>query len=200
MGHRWTHTIPLILLWGATNWVPTGADAQEPHRFGESVALGSDASLVVTKRDVGEVRSRSRSQFPSEFPSADQNVVAFEFRYGGSGVYSFWTDRTDPSRSDIVALCGTVRVNILKLGSGTFDSPNAYSFGTPGAPQGKDGRWASIVAGGAPPGIVLFSLPADCTRKRTRLLVALDYKLGGKTTKHQLLFTEPSEAGPKKKP
>lgn len=191
MGHRRTRTIPLILLWGATNCVATLADAQEPHRFGESVALGSGASVVVTKRDVGEVRSQSRSQFPSEFPSADQNLVAFEFRYGGSGVYTFRTDRTDPSRSDIVALCGTVRVNILKLGSGTFDRPDAYSFGTPGTIQGKDGRWASIVAGGAPPGIVLFNLPADCIRQKSRLLVGLDYDLGGKTTKHQWLFIEP---------
>ena len=99
-----------------------------------------------------------------------------------------------------MALCGTVRVNILKLGSGTFDNPNAYIFRTVGALQGRDGRWISIVAGGAPPAIVLFSLPRGCTGDGIRLLVALDYDLGGRTMKHELLFNEPSEPGAEKKP
>jgi hypothetical protein len=105
------HLVLVILFWGVASWLAICADAQEPHRFGETVALGSDASLVVVRRDVGEFRSR----YPSEFPAADQNLVAFEFRYGKSGIYDFATDRGDPSRSDIVALCGTQRVNILKM-------------------------------------------------------------------------------------
>jgi len=131
-------------------------------------------------------------------PSSDENIVAFECRYGGSGAYTFRTDRTDPSRSDIVALCGTVRVNILKLGSGTFDNPNVYRFGTVGALQGKDGRWVSIVAGGAPPSILLFSLPPGCIGDRVQLSVALSYDLGGTTTKRELLFARPSEPDQKR--
>jgi hypothetical protein len=183
-----SHPVLLILFLGAASWLTICVYAQEPHRFGEAVALGSDASLVVVKRDVGEFRSR----YPSEFPSTDHNLVAFEFRYGKSGIYHFKTDRNDPSRSDVVAVCGTERVNILKIGSGTFADPKAYSFGRPGAYQAKDGRWGSIAAGGAMPLVIFFSLPAGCAPEQARLLVTVDVGRAEKEEWHQLVFTEDS--------
>jgi hypothetical protein len=142
---------------------------------------------VVTKRDIAEFRTR----YPSEFASTDQNLVAFEFRFAGSKTaYTFATHRTDPSRSDVVALCGSERVNIQKLGHGTFDEPNAYSFFRPGGIPTKDERWVTVAAGGTPPMIVFFSLPPDCASERTRLSVGLTVSFGGTKTQYQLLFAE----------
>jgi hypothetical protein len=193
--------VPVILLVCATQPISGGMDAQELHRFGETVALGANGSVVVTKRDVGEFRTR----YPSEFSSAELNLVAYEFRFAGSKTaYVFATDRADPSRSDVVALCGSDRVNIYRLGHATFDDRNAYSFGRPSGIPTKDGRWVSVAAGGSPPLVVFFSLPAGCISERVRLLVGLKVSIARTEAQYQLLFGEeppnkrlhPTAAGP----
>lgn len=198
---RFRRVPPALLLtlvaWG---WLPATISGQEVHKFGETVALGSNGSLVVTRRDVGEFRS----MYPSEFGSTNQNVVAFELRFGGEDVIYFATDRGDPSRSDIVALCGTQRINIWKAGSkarsDAVDS-DAYSFGLPGAFQAKDGRWGGITSGNHMPTIAFFSLPSDCAPERAQLLVTLEVgSTPAKTTKHHLLLTDGALQGCEEKP
>lgn len=193
-------TPALLLAVAAWVWHPAAVSAQQAHKFGEAVALGSTASLVVSRRDVGEFRSR----YPSEFGSPNQSLLAFELRFGGEDVFYFATDRGDPSRSDVVALCGTQRVNIWKAGSKARSDavdPNAYSFGLPGAFQAKDGRWGGITSSSHMPTLVFFRLPADCVPERAQLLVTLEVgSTPSKTTKHQLLFTDVASQGSQKGP
>jgi hypothetical protein len=191
---------PVILFLGVVSWLAVCANAQERHKFGETVALGSNASLVVVKRDV--------SEFRPELGWTGQNLVAFELRFGESDeIYIFRTDRGDPSHSDIVAQCGTERVNALKMGiessvappmcaalsSGSAPSCRTVTFGLPGAYQAKDGLWVSMDGGlGMASNIIVFDLPAECAPGQARLLVTVGVGLGDKEKKHQLVFTEDS--------
>ncbi len=174
----------LVLVAASRGWM---ADAQEPHRFGERIALGSEASLIVTRRDADEFRSA----YASEFPPTIQNLVAFEFRSEGNGTatYTFWTDRANPAGSDVVVLCDSERINILKMGSGTFSDPKAHRFGSPGAFEIK-GRWGAVAAFGSVPTLFFFSLPVGCAQERIRLSVVLEVSQGGKKANHQLIVSE----------
>lgn len=187
MDYRWPRRILLMLLWLASSWISTRAEAQELHRFGERVALGPDAALVVTRRDVGEFRSR----YPSEFPSTSQNLVVFEVRSEGTGkaTYTFWTDRGDPSRSDFVALCGTDTVNILKLGGRKHWDSNTYEFGRPGAFE-IDGRWGAVVAFGTVTNLAVFDLPSGCKPEGTRLSVKIELGHSDRKAEHHLIFAD----------
>ena len=173
----------MVLVVASPGWT---AEAQESHRFGERIPLGTEASLTVTQRDAGEFRAN----YASEFPSTIQNLVAFEFRSEGDGTatYTFWTDRAHPSGSDVVVLCDSERINILKMGGGTFSEPKAYRFGSPGAFEIK-GRWGAVAAFGSVPTLFFFSLPAGCAPEQIRLSVALEVSQGGKTARRQLILS-----------
>lgn len=173
----------LVLVVASPGWT---AEAQEFRRFGERIALGTEASLTVTRRDAGEFRAN----YASEFPPTIQNLVAFEFRSEGDGTatYTYWTDRTNPSGSDVVVLCDSERVNILKMGGGTFSDPKAYRFGSPGAIEIK-GRWGVVGAFGSVPTLFFFSLPAACAPEQIRLSITLEVSQGEKKASHQLILS-----------
>ena len=187
--------IRLLLLTSVFTWAGVAAEGPEPHKFGEKVALSWGASLSVARLDAAALRSRYSSEFP-----ADRALAAFELRWGKDGIYVFGTDREDPSRSDIVVLCGTGRINILKAGGGTFDRPKQYHFGLPGGFQIDDGRWISVAAGGAVPLVMVFELPDGCSPLQAQLSAKITVReAGGKSDErsHELLF---ADEGPRKKP
>ncbi len=157
------------------------------HRFGEKVTLAPDATLVVTKLNISQFRTR----YASEFPSTIKNLVAYKFRSEGSGKasYVYWTDRANAANSDIAVVCDSERINILRVGGGAFSNPDAYEFGSPGAFQIK-GRWASVGAFGAVPTVLFFSLPDGCNPEKARLSVKLEVARGQEKTNHLLVFSD----------
>lgn len=184
MSNRRPYALLSFVFWVAAAGLAASAAAQEPHNFGEEFAMGPDSSITVARRDTADFRTR----YASEFADA-QNLAAFELRFGKDAIVHFKTDRSDPAQSDIVALCGTERVNILKIGSGRFDAPDEYTFGLPGFYQAKDGRWGSIATGGAMPMLLFFDLPAGCSPKSAKLLATIGVG-DGDARSYQLLFSD----------
>ena len=176
-----------VLTWGACGVLVTAAQAQGPHRFGETIGLIPDASLVVTRTDVAQLRAR----YPAEFPASLQNIVAFEFHTAGNGktIYAYSIDRADPARSDVVATCDTTRLNILRMGSGTSENTRDYQFG---APTVSVTRGKSRVRGvfGSLQTILAFALPPWCNAQRVRLSVVLEVSDGRASYAIPLVFAE----------
>jgi hypothetical protein len=149
-----------------------GAAGDELSRLGQPISLGPQTSLVITLKPGEDWRSR----FPGEFPPEIKNLAVYEFRITGDELVGFKTDRSDPSQSDVVAICEGRRVNILKLAAPRLDGP--VGIGDPGAYQAKDGRWSSFVNPLMTQRVgvmyLLFNLPAECTPQTTRLSLALE--------------------------
>ncbi len=179
--------LSLTVVGCATLW----AQSPQPCKFGEKINLSFGAQLTVKRMNVAELRSRYASDF-----AGSTNLAAFEVRWGKEGIYEFHTDREDPARSDIVVLCGTDRVNLLKTGT-LAPRDRQYKFALPGGYQLVDNRWVTITTGGDQPMIVTFELPPSCTPDQTQLEAVLEVREVGQAPSKKsfdLLF---SDAGPK---
>ena len=166
------------------------ANAQQAAEFGKTITLSSEASIIVMQLNPAEFRS----QYPAEFSAEDEPLIAYELRFGECRpdlVYCFYTDRANPTNSDVVLLCGTQRVNILKVGSAVSKKPRPYTFGLPGFYQTKDRRWGALASGGEAPLVIFFTRPKECGADTVRLLVQITVSLAGKDTNHSLLFGQP---------
>jgi hypothetical protein len=149
-----------------------GAAGDELSRLGQPISLGPQTSLVITLKPGTDWRSR----FPGEFPPDIKNLAVYEFRVTGDELVGFKTDRSDPSQSDVVAICEGRRMNILKIGAPKLDG--SVGIGDPGAYQAKDGRWSSFVNPLMTQRIgvmyLRFDLPAECAPQTARLSLALE--------------------------
>jgi len=188
MGHQRLYAAILAFAWA-------GHQGPEVHRFGQQVRLKPGASLTVTRRGIDEFRRR----YPSEFADSAENLVAFEFAIRSADeaqLVIFKTDRENPARSDVVVLCDSARVNILKMGGAAIDDPTAYTFGPPGAYQARtDGLWRSMTVG-TKSFVAFFALPQTCTSARQQLLVGLTVPIEGRDSILQLQFAEPRRRAP----
>jgi hypothetical protein len=169
------------------------AQSPQPSRFGEKINLSYGASVIVKRMNAAELRSRNASDFP-----AGANLAAFEVRWGKEGRYFFHVDRDNPARSDIVAMCGAERVNMIKISSGAPEHRDEYKFVAPGGYQLMDGRWVVIASGGDPPSVMVFDLPASCVASETQLLAAITVRDVGTSTekKVELLFADEGSKKP----
>jgi hypothetical protein len=167
------------------------AQSPQPCKFGEKINLSFGAQLTVKRMNAAELRSRYASDFPGS-----ANLAAFEFRWGKEGIYEFHTDREDPARSDIVALCSTDRVNLFKTGT-LAPRDRQYKFARPGGYQLIDNRWVTITSGGDQPMIMTFELPPACTPDQAQIEVVLEVREVGQAPAKKSFDLLISDAGPK---